>query len=297
MYPAPELSGTHRALATLITERLRLLLERRSIRFAVVGFLLIAASTFTFFPAPVQAVDFDPRWIFILPVAIAAIAAGLREGLTVALISVALIGLFAAAATGGAYGEAALVTLVAQWFALLGIVAAVLGAFAEAHYSVQSSLMQLATTDPLTKVSNIERFYHELSVLQASKTPYVVMILDLDELKTLNDQHGHQAGSMAIQTVANVLRSVVRGTDTIARYGGDEFVVILKDADRVGAQIVTNRVRTLLADQKLPQAPEALLTVSMGVAVAGEDGATSEELLSVADKAMYEDKRSRKMAV
>jgi diguanylate cyclase (GGDEF)-like protein len=217
--------------------------------------------------------------------------------MTVAFISVGLIGAFAAAATGGSYEETALLTLMSQWFALLGIVAAVLGAFAEAHYSVQSSLLQLATTDPLTKVSNIERFYHELSILQATGSRYVVMILDLDELKSLNDRHGHQAGSTAIQAVANVLRSVVRGTDTIARYGGDEFVVILRGADRVGAQIVTNRVRTMLAEEKLAQAPDAVLTVSIGVAVAGEDGTTSDDLLSVADQAMYEDKRSRKMAV
>jgi diguanylate cyclase (GGDEF)-like protein len=72
-------------------------------------------------------------------------------------------------------------------------------------------------------------------------------------------------------------------------------VVILRETDRVGAQIVTNRIRSMLAEEKLTQAPEAKLAVSIGVAVSGEDGSNSEELLSVADQAMYEEKRARKV--
>jgi diguanylate cyclase (GGDEF)-like protein len=293
-FKATEVSGAHRVLAALLTEQLRVLLEKKAVRYAVVGVLLILASAYSLFPATVS--EFDPRWVFVLPVAIAAIAAGLREGLSVAVISVGLIGAFESAESGGNYAGSELVTLLTQSFALFGIIAVILGAFAEAHYSVQSSLRQLASTDPLTKVSNIERFYHELTLLQASGSRYVVLILDLDELKSLNDKHGHQAGSAAIQAVANVLRSVTRGTDTIARYGGDEFVVILREADRVGAQIVTNRIRTMLAAEKLPQAPEVALTVSIGVAVSEEDGTTTEELLSIADEAMYTEKRARKVA-
>ena len=293
-----EVSRANRALGALVTERLRILLERRSIRLAVVGALLIAACAYgLIFPTDSACAAnqcFDPNWVFIIPVAVAAIAAGLREGLSVALISVGLIGAFSSAKTGGNSEQAAMATLLMQWFALFGLVAAVLGAFAEAHYSVQSSLRQLATTDPLTKVSNIERFYHEMTQLQAAGTRYAVMILDLDELKSLNDRHGHQAGSAAIQTVANVLRGVVRGTDTIARYGGDEFVVILREADRVGSQIVANRIREMITKERLPQAPEVILNVSIGVAVAHEDGVTSDELLAAADRAMYEDKRSHK---
>lgn len=294
-----EVSRANRALGALITQRLRILLERRSVRLAVVGALLIAAAAYgLIFPADAACAAnqcFDPNWVFIIPVAVAAIAAGLREGLSVALISVALIGAFSSAETGGNSTQAALATLLMQWFAVFGLVAAVLGAFAEAHHSVQSSLRQLATTDPLTKVSNIERFYHELTLLHAAGTRYTVMILDLDELKSLNDRHGHQAGSAAIQAVANVLRSVVRGTDTIARYGGDEFVVILREADRVGSQIVANRIREMIKKERLPQAPAVVLTVSIGIAVAHEDGETSDELLSAADRAMYEDKRTHKL--
>jgi diguanylate cyclase (GGDEF)-like protein len=120
------------------------------------------------------------------------------------------------------------------------------------------------------------------------------MITDLDNLKAINDKYGHQTGSAAIQTMANVLRRVVRTSDLVARYGGDEFVVVLREADRVGAQIVMNRITSMLEEERLPTAPEAKITVSMGVALAGEDGHTPEELVKAADEAMYAHKRARK---
>jgi diguanylate cyclase (GGDEF)-like protein len=177
---------------------------------------------------------------------------------------------------------------------LYGITAAVLGAFAEAHQSVQSHLRQLASLDPLTKVSNVARFYDEMGIMEAGHERFAVLLVDVDDLKVLNDRFGHQTGSAAIQSVAHALRRVVRTSDCVARFGGDEFVMILKDADRSGAQVVVNRLRSLLAEERLTTAPSAHVTVSVGVALFGEDGTTSEELLACADEAMYADKRSRK---
>jgi diguanylate cyclase (GGDEF)-like protein len=298
----PLLVAGSRAWSAPIAERLRLLLEQRAVRLAVVGALMIGATGFSIFiqtqeVAAVATTPYaDPRWIFILPVAIAAIAGGLKEGFAVAVISTFINGATSAATTfeTGTVNTAEVFVVIWTYFALYGIVAVILGAFAEAHQAVQSSLRQLASTDPLTKVSNIERFFHELTLLQAGPGSYTVMVVDLDNLKDLNDRYGHQAGSVAIQTVANVLRNVVRATDTVARYGGDEFVVILRQADRTGAQIVANRVRSMLAQEQLPQAPEHSLGVSIGIAVSGEDGTTSEELVAAADQAMYLDKRTHK---
>jgi diguanylate cyclase (GGDEF)-like protein len=81
----------------------------------------------------------------------------------------------------------------------------------------------------------------------------------------------------------------------VARFGGDEFVVILTDADRAGAQIVVNRMREMLAEEAVPGTPEVTIDVSVGVALYGEDGTTSEELLGAADRAMYADKRAHKV--
>lgn len=282
-----------RTVRLLVTDQLRGLLEHRSTRFAVVGSLLVAASLSTLVPTP-DGVDL--AWMFVVPVAISSIAGGLREGAYVALMS-ALISAMYATALRGEVDPAVIGTVGLGRIVLYGITAAVLGAFAEAHQAVQSHLRQLASLDPLTKVSNVARFYEELGIMERSDVGFAVLLVDLDDLKVLNDRHGHQAGSAAIQAVADTLRRVIRTTDCVARFGGDEFVLILKDADRAGARVVVNRLREMLTEERLPDAADVRLSVSVGIAIFGEEGTTSEELLAAADEAMYADKRSRKDAL
>jgi diguanylate cyclase (GGDEF)-like protein len=291
-FQAPKTAG-RRHLRSLVTDQLRGVLEHRSTRFAVVGLLLVVASMSTLIPTPK---GIDLAWMFIVPVAISAIAGGLKEGTSVAVLS-ALISAFYATAVVGRVDFAIIGTVFFGRVLLYGITATVLGAFAEAHQSVQSHLRTIASLDPLTKVSNVARFYDEMGLMESANETFAVLLVDVDDLKILNDKCGHQAGSAAIQTVANVLRRVVRTTDCVARFGGDEFVMILKSADRAGAQVVVNRLRSMLAAERLPQAPEVEVSVSVGVALFGEDGNTSEELLAAADDAMYADKRSRKEAL
>lgn len=283
-------SPRRRSLRHIIVEQLRVMLEERSTRFAVVGALLLVASLSTLIPAPK---GIDLAWMFIVPVAVSAIAGGLREGLTIALLSAAISGLYATAARGEVDPEL-IANLTIGRLMLYGITAGVLGAFAEAHHSLQAHLRQLASLDPLTKLSNVARFYEELGIMETGSADFAVMLVDVDDLKVLNDRYGHQAGSAAIKHVANALRRVVRGSDCVARFGGDEFVVILKDADRAGAQIVINRLREVIAEEHFTAAPDHALTVSVGVAMFDEDGTTSEELLEAADHGMYTDKRTRK---
>lgn len=274
----------------LVTEQLRAILEQRSVRFGAIGTMLVIAAFVELIPSRL---DLDSGWMFVVPVAVSAIAGGLREGVFVALCA-SILGAVYLSATAGQLDPALIVGIAASRFALYGLIAAVLGAFAEAHYSVQSSLKELARTDPLTRVANVSRFYDDLALLESTKSTFALMVVDLDDLKAINDRHGHQTGSAAIQLVANVLRRVVRASDCVARYGGDEFVIILKDANRPGAQIVSNRMRAMLLEERLPGAPNELVTVSIGVALSGIDGETSEELLAAADQAMYRDKRTRK---
>lgn len=277
-------------LRTLVTDGLRGMLEQRSTRFGVVGLLIVMASMSTLIPTP-EGVDLG--WMFIVPVAISAIAGGLKEGTSVAALA-ALIAALYATASMGRVDPTVLLTIFLGRIVLYGITASVLGAFAEAHQSVQSHLRALATLDPLTKVSNVARFYDEMGLMEAGSQEFAILLVDVDDLKVLNDRHGHQAGSEAIQAVATSLRRVVRASDCVARFGGDEFVVILKDSDRAGAQIVTNRLRESLESQQLKHAPDMTVSVSVGVALFGDDGSTSEELLAVADESMYHDKRTRK---
>lgn len=274
----------------ILTQSLRFVLEERAVRFFVVGILIALASLFSLVDTPIEV---DSGWLFVIPVAISSIAAGLKEGLVVSLGAAAMAALFDVSHAETA-SSALVTTVFAARFALYGITAGVLGAFAEAHYAVQTSFKRLARLDPLTKVANITTFYEEIDVLEAAGTPFAVVMVDVDDLKLLNDRYGHQAGSAAIQTVANVLRRATRGTDSVARYGGDEFVLILRQSDRTGCQIVLNRIRSTLLSEGIPSVPGARLFVSAGVALVGEDGSTSEELLATADAAMYVDKALRK---
>ncbi len=275
----------------ILTQSLRFVLEERAVRFFVVGILIALASLFSLVETPVEV---DSGWLFVIPVAISSIAAGLKEGLVVSLGAAAMAALFDVSRSDEAANSALISTVFAARFALYGITAGVLGAFAEAHYAVQTSFKRLARLDPLTKVANITTFYEELEALERAGASYAVVMMDMDDLKLLNDRYGHQAGSAAIQAVADVLRRSTRGTDSIARYGGDEFVMLLRGTDRTGCQIVLNRVRTTLLNEGVPSVPDAHLFVSAGVALAGEDGKTSEELLATADAAMYVDKALRK---
>lgn len=280
-------------LRALLTEQLRVILEQRSVRIGVIGALLIVASLFNLIPAPIA---LDSGWMFIVPVAISAIAAGLGEGLVVALAASGLCGLMAGFGNGE-FDQTLALSIFSARFALYGITAVVLGAFAEAHYSVQSNLRALASLDPLTQVLNVASFYRQMRVLENQSTDFVVLLVDVDDLKKINDTYGHQAGTEAIRAVAKVLRRVVRGSDCLARYGGDEFVIILRETDLEGAQIVINRLKEILAYEKIASAPSLAVSASVGVAVYGVDGKSSEELLEAADRRMYGDKEARKPAL
>ena len=181
---------------------------------------------------------------------------------------------------------------VASRFALYGPLAVLAGVLIETHFTAHAHLKELAGIDPLTQVANVGRLYDTLFELESKGTPFALLIFDLDDLKTINDTYGHTTGSSAIQAVARALRAAVRATDCVARYGGDEFAVVLRDADRTGAFKMIERFGDALVEES--RAIEPNLSVSAGVALYGRDGLTPEELLNAADAAMYKKKRSSK---
>jgi diguanylate cyclase (GGDEF)-like protein len=277
----------------LITQHLRVVLEDGTVRVGMVGVLLVFSSLMNLAPVPAGV---DPGWLFLVPVAISSIGSGLREGLLVAVGASLLCGLYAtaAAAAGDVDGLSFFLGAFAARLALLGMIAAVLGAFAEAHLSVQSNLRELATTDPLTRVANVASFYDAMGLVEGPDSRLALVVIDVDDLKTINDRHGHQWGSATIQAVANALRSCVRAGDLVARFGGDEFVIMLRDADRAGAELVVDRVREHLRAGLTTTTTHIPVSVSAGIAVYGEEGTTTDDLLAAADEAMYSDKRARK---
>jgi diguanylate cyclase (GGDEF)-like protein len=116
-----------------------------------------------------------------------------------------------------------------------------------------------------------------------SGRPFALILLDLDELKKINDRFGHLAGSRALCRVAEILRAHCRAMDTAARYGGAEFALLLPETDLLTAQEVANRIRERVAIDK-EQPP---FSISVGVAVCPRDGVSAEGLIAAADRELY----------
>src|SRR5258705_6151036 len=145
----------------------------------------------------------------------------------------------------------------------------------------------MAVTDPLTGLANYRRL---ISVLEAdvdrsrrTQRPFSVVLLDMDGLKIINDQYGHLTGSRALVRIGKILRNHSRAIDTAARYGGDEFALVLPEARKDVASRVVSRIRERLSAE--PEHPP--LSVSAGVSAFPEDGDTPEKLLAAADRALY----------
>jgi diguanylate cyclase (GGDEF)-like protein/putative nucleotidyltransferase with HDIG domain len=148
-----------------------------------------------------------------------------------------------------------------------------------------------ATTDFLTGLNNtralFERLKHELSRCERQGTPLTVMVCDLDRFKDVNDRFGHNAGNKVLKAFAAGLTKIRRDYDVIARFGGDEFVLVLPDmkADSAGDQILA--LATLACDAGRMVCGESILSASVGVATWPDDGITADELLAEADRRMY----------
>jgi diguanylate cyclase (GGDEF)-like protein len=145
----------------------------------------------------------------------------------------------------------------------------------------------MAVTDPLTGLANYRRL---ISVLEAevdrsrrTQRPFSIVLLDMDGLKTINDRFGHLTGSRALVRLAKILRNHSRAIDTAARYGGDEFALVLPEAGRDIATRVFTRIRERLYSEE--EAPT--LSASAGVASFPDDGDSPEKLLGAADRALY----------
>jgi diguanylate cyclase (GGDEF)-like protein len=159
---------------------------------------------------------------------------------------------------------------------------------------VFEQVRHLAASDPLTGLANYRKLLDVLDT-ETERTlrtgrPFAVLLLDLDGLKKINDTYGHLVGSRALCRVADILRVHCRAIDTAARYGGDEFAVVLPEAKEEEAQRVTSRIHeTLLSDQEEPP-----ISVSIGTSVYHGEGERVEKLLKEADQNLYEEKARRK---
>jgi diguanylate cyclase (GGDEF)-like protein len=159
---------------------------------------------------------------------------------------------------------------------------------------------ELSITDEVTPLYNF-RFFHqildrELKLVDRYKSVLSIVFADLDRFKPINDQYGHLRGSRTLREVGFLVRAAVRETDYPARYGGDEFVVVLPQTDRTSAQAMAEKLRSLIEGHTFLQEEgiNARLGVSLGVACYPTEAQTKESLIRLADKRMYEDKIDRK---
>jgi diguanylate cyclase (GGDEF)-like protein len=164
-------------------------------------------------------------------------------------------------------------------------------------------LEQLSFTDELTRLYNArylrQRLIEEIKRARRNETTLTAIFLDIDDFKNVNDAHGHLVGSHVLGECSTVILSAVRGTDIVARYGGDEFVVILPETDLEQAEIVVERIRAKLAAYSFNGGGKLnfQLCASFGVAAYPNHAKTPQELLALADAAMYAAKDAGKNCV
>jgi diguanylate cyclase (GGDEF)-like protein/PAS domain S-box-containing protein len=171
-------------------------------------------------------------------------------------------------------------------------------ALAMSNAKLRENLRAQASRDPLTGLVNRrfteEAFEREISRCRRRSKPIAVFMIDIDHFKLFNDRHGHEAGDVVLKLVAAALAKSLRLEDIVCRYGGEEFLALLPEADERMAMECAERARSRVAElmPSFRGAPLGAVTVSIGVAMFPEQGAVPEALIQRADEALYEAKRT-----
>ena len=181
--------------------------------------------------------------------------------------------------------DARLVSLLAAWAAL-----------ALENLRLAERVEKLAITDDLTQVYNY-RFLktalrREIRRATRFSQDLSLVMLDVDNLKAYNDRHGHLRGSFLLKLMAQLLSQNLRSFDLIAKYGGDEFTLILPQTAREGALVVAERMRAAVESTEFPLAPRGAITISLGVSTFPHDAGDGMGLIRVADQALYRAKQT-----
>ncbi|MDQ6883324.1 MAG: GGDEF domain-containing protein [Candidatus Dormibacteraeota bacterium] len=158
-------------------------------------------------------------------------------------------------------------------------------------------LMKMSRIDDLTGLHNLRALREQLPVWLGpalrTRRPMAVLMVDVDGFKAVNDRLGHNTGNELLKEIASLLRFSVRVGDEPFRFGGDEFVLLLSDADGPGAMLVAARIQDMYAAMgQTLRGTNVTVALSIGVALFPDDGTTAEALLARADEALYQGKRA-----
>jgi diguanylate cyclase (GGDEF)-like protein len=158
--------------------------------------------------------------------------------------------------------------------------------------NAMAKLKLISQTDELTGIYNVRAFNaiaeRDLGLAARYRRPISVMMVDSDNLKLVNDTYGHDTGDQLIRHVAGCIAAELRGTDVVARYGGDEFICLLPHTDGAGASLVGERIRSRVASRAIRFGDaEVSTSVSIGIAASPEHGAAFDALVKNADRALY----------
>ncbi len=239
--------------------------------------------------------------LYLLPIVVVAMTLG-RRGAVLSFTAVLLAWLSLLAGEGAVPPAGELLT---RMFGQLGpwaLVAYVTQALAGSILTARRRIQEMVERDGLTGLLNLRTFKATLAREHGLRTrdargSYAILLVDMDDLKALNDEHGHQVGNRAITAVASAIQRAIRTTDMAARAGGDEFVLFLPEATPEVAETVAQRIRNHVYRSLFPVGERLQrMTVSVGAATWPRDGSDADDVVSAAQQRARRDRELRKAA-
>ena len=244
-------------------------------------------------------------FFFVYPLIVGGAALVVSPPITLGLAVIAAIGYLLAVVLGSApevLANPVTVATVGINLTAMVLLAYVAMVIAREQRHTRDAAIRMSTIDPLTSLFNRGFFFaaleREIARSARSGRGFCLLMMDLDELKSINDRLGHFHGDRVLAAVGQVVNEGVRRIDTAARYGGDEFVVLLPETDPTGAFVLAEKIRIGVNELDLALPDDAIRpSLSVGVVSYPDDGGTADELMISADRAMYTSKRAGKNRV
>ncbi|WP_424766944.1 diguanylate cyclase domain-containing protein [Paenibacillus sp. sgz302251] len=168
--------------------------------------------------------------------------------------------------------------------------------------AIEQKLYDLSATDELTQIANRRhferRFDDEINRSNRYGRPLSFILIDLDHFKQINDTYGHLFGDKVLQTVARVLNENIRDTDLVARWGGEEFAVLMPETTREEAEEIGRRLLANVEEQSIPIQEDLSITVTFSAGiVTGVEKSSKEQMIAIADTALYDSKKNGRRCV